>query len=178
MCLQHPHPQILDLSYSPRTDEQKDREEELLNYYYKRSERAKFAQPDALSDPHLSIRLKPITLVSGCWEREDTFSFREALIKLVAYWDQIYPDHTRCPIDFTEEELAAHQCERDLVEGVSTIVQQLEEEGLIPIGGMIRPEEYEHARMVSSFFKKEFVDLAENDQQREIHAKVWPYSVE
>ncbi|PYI01878.1 hypothetical protein BO78DRAFT_240590 [Aspergillus sclerotiicarbonarius CBS 121057] len=174
-CLQRPHPQMLELSRSPRTDEQRDREEELLNYYYKIRERANLPHSNALTDPHLSIRLNPITLVPSCWEREDTFSLRDTLIKLVAYWDQIYPGLTPCPIDFTEEELAAHQCERDLIAGVSTIVEQLEEEGLISIGGMVRPDEYDHARMVSNYFKKEFMDLAENDQQREIHAKVWPY---
>ena len=97
------------------------------------------------------------------------------MIKVAAYWNQLQQGHTSCPIDFNAEELAAHERERELIEGLSNIVQQLEEEGLIPIGGMVRPEEYEHAKMVSEYFKGEFVNLAEGDQQRELHEKVWPY---
>lgn len=114
-------------------------------------------------------------MISGCWEREDTFSLRESLIKVAAYWDQLRQDDTSCPIGFIADELAAHEHERGLIEGLSNIGQQLDEEGLIPIGGMVRPEEYEHAKMVSEYFKSEFKNLAEGDQQRELHEKVWPY---
>ncbi|PYH32967.1 uncharacterized protein BO87DRAFT_407623 [Aspergillus neoniger CBS 115656] len=152
--LQHPHPQMLELSLSPGSDEQRGREKELLEYYYKVTEK----------DPYLSTRVTPINLISGCWEREDTFSLRESLIKVAAYWDQLRQDDTPCPVDFDVDELAEHERERELIEGLSNIVQQLEEEGLIPIGGMVRPEEYEHAKMVT-----------EGDQQRELHEKVWPY---
>ncbi|GCB20818.1 altered inheritance of mitochondria protein 9, mitochondrial [Aspergillus awamori] len=144
--LQRPHPQMLELSLSPGSDEQRSREQELLDYYYQVTEK-----------------------------REDIFSLRESLIKLAAYWDQLQQGNTPCPIDFNAEELAAHESERELIEGLSNIVQRLEEEGLIPIGGMVRPEEYEHAKMVSDYFKREFINLAESDQQRELHEKVWPY---
>ncbi|GLA58009.1 phosphotransferase enzyme [Aspergillus tubingensis] len=173
--LQHPHPQMLEVSLSPGSEEQRSREKELLEYYYKVTEKVNPSRAEAFKDPYLSTRVFPINLISGCWEREDTFSLRESLIKVAAYWDQLRQDDTSCPIGFIADELAAHEHERGLIEGLSNIVQQLDEEGLIPIGGMVRPEEYEHAKMVSEYFKSEFKNLAEGDQQRELHEKVWPY---
>ncbi|GKZ35825.1 phosphotransferase enzyme [Aspergillus brasiliensis] len=155
LFLQHSHPQMLGLSLSPGSDVQESREKELLDYYYKVTEEVSPSRRQVFSDPHLSTRVNPTNLVSGCWEREDTFSLRESIIKVAAYWNQLHQNGTPCPIDFTADELAAHERERELIEGLSSIVQQLEEEGLIPIGGMLRPEEYEHAKMVSEYFKKE-----------------------
>ncbi|GKZ64867.1 phosphotransferase enzyme [Aspergillus niger] len=132
---------MLDLPLSPGSDEQRSREKELLDYYYQVTEKVNPSRAEAFNDPYLSTRITPTNLISGCWEREDIFSLRESLIKLAAYWNQLQQGRTPCPIDFNAEELAAHERERELIEGLSNIVQQLEEEGLIPIGGMVRPEE-------------------------------------
>lgn len=43
------------------------------------------------------------------------------------------------------------------------------------IGGMVRPEFYQRVANMNDFFKSEFVSLGETEQQRELHAKVWPY---
>lgn len=63
----------------------------------------------------------------------------------------------------------------ELVEGVSSIVQQLQDKERVPLGGMVRPEDYEQARNVNDHFKREFINLAKDERQRELHAKVWPY---
>ncbi|GKZ86289.1 phosphotransferase enzyme [Aspergillus niger] len=132
---------MLDLPLSPGSDEQRSREKELLDYYYQVTEKVNPSRAEAFNDPYLSTRITPTNLISGCWEREDIFSLRESLIKVAAYWNQLQQGRTPCPIDFNAEELAAHERERELIEGLSNIVQHLEEEGLIPIGGMVRPEE-------------------------------------
>ena len=174
LSLQRPHPQMLELSPNPRTEDQNNQEKELLSYYYQAADAAGLSRAP-FHDPYLSIRVNPITLLSGCWEREDTFSLRQSLISAVAHWEHLCRDYTPCPIDFTAKELEDHERESELISGISGIVSQLDEQGLIPIGGMVPAEEYDHARMVSEYFKKEFVDLAENEQKRELHAKVWPY---
>ena len=171
---QRAHPQMLELSPNPRTDVQKNQEKEVLDYYYRAAETAGLSRT-ASHDPYFSIRMNPITQISGCWKREDTFSLRQSLISVVAHWEHLYPDNTPCPIDFTPKELEDHERESELISGVAGIVQQLDEQGLIPIGGMVPSEDYDHARMVSEYFKKEFIDLAENEQKRELHANVWPY---
>lgn len=63
----------------------------------------------------------------------------------------------------------------NLLEGISDIVHQLQDAGLIPLGGMVRPEYYERAMELNERFKHEFVELAENESQRDLHTKVWPY---
>lgn len=123
-------------------------------------------------DPYLRVRVGPISLVPCCWDHESLFSLRHALIAVIARWDDIRHGKSPCPIDFTQEELQQHGTEMELIEGVSSIVQQLQDEGLIPLGGMVRPEDYEHARNVNDHFKKEFI---EDERQRELHAKVWSY---
>ena len=54
-------------------------------------------------------------------------------------------------------------------------MHQLEAENMIPLGGMVRPEIYEQAQHANNRFKKLFISLAEDEQQRVLHAKVWPY---
>jgi hypothetical protein len=55
------------------------------------------------------------------------------------------------------------------------ILHQLHDSGLISLGGMVPPERYEDARKWNDYFKQEFINLAEDEKQRVVHAKVWPY---
>lgn len=61
------------------------------------------------------------------------------------------------------------------MEGISTVLREMQDTGLIPLGGMVRREYYERAMELNDRFKREFIDLAENERQRELHAKVWFY---
>jgi hypothetical protein len=80
-----------------------------------------------------------------------------------------------CPIHFSEEELLQHQHEMNVVEGISTLLHELQDTGLIPLGGMVRREYYEHAMGLNDYSRRLFIDVAENERQREVHAKIWPY---
>lgn len=80
-----------------------------------------------------STKTKPIQLVPSCWERDDLFSLRNSVI---AHWEEIAPaDASKtCPTYFSKEELALHQDEMDLIEGLSSIMHQLQDEAMIPLG--------------------------------------------
>jgi len=39
----------------------------------------------------------------------------------------------------------------------------------------VDPGLYQRVMELNNLFKSEYVGLAENEQQRELHAKVWPY---
>ena len=54
-------------------------------------------------------------------------------------------------------------------------MHQLQDEELVLFRGMIKLEFYEKAKELNNYFKKEFVRLIENEQQKELHVKVWPY---
>jgi hypothetical protein len=127
-----------------------------------------------IDDPYHPIKTKPIQLVPGCWEREDLFSLRNSLISFVAHRENLALDSGR-PITFTGEELESHQHEMDLIEGISSIMYQLQDEAMIALGGMVRPVDYERLREFNERSMKDFIALGEDDRQKALHAKVWPY---
>ena len=63
----------------------------------------------------------------------------------------------------------------ELIKGILLIMHQLQDEELVLFRGMIKLEFYEKAKELNNYFKKEFVRLIENEQQKELHVKVWPY---
>ncbi|KAE8423663.1 kinase-like domain-containing protein [Aspergillus pseudocaelatus] len=172
--MQRLYPQMLELSAAEQSDSYKD-EKTLLDHYLDAVKEADPLRWKTLCEPFLNIKTEPISLVPGCWDREDLFSLRNALIMVIARWGDIFPQGNPCPIDFTDEELLQHQNEMELIEGVSGIMHQLQDEGLIPLGGMVRRQYFEHAKEVNDILRQKFVDLAENDKQRELHGKIWPY---
>lgn len=168
-------PQMLEVPCS-EADERRQREEELLDYYCRAVKVADPLRWEVDDDPCASFKRRLLSLVPCCWENENMFSLRNTLIEVIARWDEIAGHMgVSCPIHFTDKELLQHQDEMELIEGVSAVMRQLDDAGLIPFGGMVRREDYERARQASNHFKQEFVELAEDDRQRELHARVWPY---
>jgi hypothetical protein len=146
-----------------------------LEYYQQLVKQGGSVRWETLNENYHSIRTKPISLVPGCWDREDLFSLRNSLLAVAAHWKDIAPDSTPCPIEFTSEELESHQNEMKLLEGLSSIMHQLQDEAMIPIGGMVRPEDHQRIQELNNQFKQDFIDLGEDDGQRALHANVWPY---
>lgn len=146
-----------------------------MNFYHNAVEGSDPVRWKVLTDPLLPVMTRPILLVPGCWDREDLFSLRNSLVAIVARWNDMGHGEIPCPVNFGEEELLQHQDGMNMLEGISEILQQLQDDEVIPLGGMVLPEVYQRAVELSNFFKHEFVRLAENEQQRELHAKVWPY---
>jgi hypothetical protein len=122
-----------------------------------------------------SIKTKPIQLVPSCWERDDLFSVRNSLISVIAHWEEIVPDATKtCPMRFSEGGLALHQDEMNLIDGLSAIMHQLQDEAMIPLGGMVRPDDHERLKELNRRVMQDFVDLGQTAPQKALHAKVGP----
>ena len=128
-----------------------------------------------LIDDYISILTKPISLVCGAWDRRDVFSFQHALITAIAHWKRIAAESGACPISFTNLEMELHETEMELLEGLGKIMHQLQDENMIPFGGMVQPEHYEQAKNMSNRFKEFFISLEEDDQQRTLYPQVCPY---
>ncbi|TVY42581.1 Altered inheritance of mitochondria protein, mitochondrial [Lachnellula occidentalis] len=128
----------------------------------------------AINHPHKYI-LQPVSLISGAWSRNDMFSFRHALITIAAHWKDICPNSTSCPISFTEQELALHNEEMELLEELGTVLHLLQDQNLISVGGRVLREDYEGALAVNIQVKKWFLDMAEDEQQKILYERIWPY---
>lgn len=174
VSLQRPYPQMLALSASSQST-QDGNERNLLDFYSNAIKRSDPVRWKVLADSLLQVMMSPILTVPGCWDRKDLFSLRNSLVAIIARWNDIGHGVAPCPIKFGDQELLQHQDEMDMLEGISKILQQLQDDSVIPLGGMVHPEFYQQVVEMNDFFKSEFVGLAENQQQRELHAKVWPY---
>lgn len=124
---------------------------------------------------HGSTLTKPTSLVSGAWGRNDMFSFRHALIAIAAYWKDIAPNPTSCPITFTKEELERHNEEMELLEDLSTVLHLLQDQNLISVGGRVLRENYDQAQAVNKHVKEMLLDLAENEQEKSMYDRIGPY---
>ncbi|KAF1953158.1 hypothetical protein CC80DRAFT_420717 [Byssothecium circinans] len=122
-----------------------------------------------------SLLTKPVSLLCGAWSRNDVFSFRHALIHIAAQWEESMPATVPCPIQFTEKELELHNYEFELLEGLEEVLHELQNNNLIPLGGMVRREYYEQAVRINSTVKEMFVNMAESESQRVLFSRVWPY---
>lgn len=122
-----------------------------------------------------SLLTKPASLLCGAWSRNDVFSFRHALIHIAAQWEEIAPATVSCPIQFTEKELELHNSELELIEGLGEVLHQLQNDKLIPLGGMVRRENYEQALHINNAVKEVFVNMAESESQRVLYSRIWPY---
>jgi hypothetical protein len=165
---------MLELSQNPQAERQVI-EKQLLEFYFEALKSMDPLQWKVLSEPLHAIGTDPISLIFCCWDREDLFSLRNAIIAAIARWDDISDGETKCPIEFSGKELEQHQSEMELIEGISMILHQLHNSGLISLGGMVAPERYEDARKWNDYFKQEFINLAEDEKRRELHEKVWPF---
>ncbi|OJJ37932.1 hypothetical protein ASPWEDRAFT_39644 [Aspergillus wentii DTO 134E9] len=117
---------------------------------------------------------KPVWLVNGIWESRDLFFLRDALIELVADWDDIFNGQP-CPITFTEEELDMHVKEDENMNGVGQMLALFRDQGVLPVDGMVEAEDYEVAKENCSKFKDVFINLSKDEEERNLFERLWPY---
>ena len=122
-----------------------------------------------------SLMTRPVSTLCGAWQRNDIFSFRNSLIELAARWEEVANDREVCPIRFTTEELEAHKEESEIIEGLSKVLHQLQDEDLLPLGGMIRQEIFQASQKINSHLKEMFIDYAPSEAQKELYSRIWPY---
>lgn len=63
----------------------------------------------------------------------------------------------------------------ELLEDLSTVLHLLQEQNLISVGGMVRRELYEQALSVNKNVKKMLMDMVEDDEEKALCEKIWPY---
>ncbi|KAL2061038.1 hypothetical protein VTL71DRAFT_9090 [Oculimacula yallundae] len=148
---------------------------DLLSYYRNISKAKNEQHWAAINIHNRPLLTEPTSLLCGAWSRNDMFSFRHALIHIVARWEEIAPETLHCPIQFTEHELQLHNAELELMEGLGEVLHQLQNDNLIPLGGMVLRENYEQASQINHSVKEMFVEMAESESQKALFSRMWPY---
>ncbi|QVM10341.1 hypothetical protein D8B26_005001 [Coccidioides posadasii str. Silveira] len=152
------------LSMEEGTGVDQDLENETIHKYYEAMQR------------DIQLKRKPTWLVTGVWENSDLFFLCQSLIAIAALWDTLRPaETTKCPIDFTGVELALHAKEDEKIAGIGTMLKLFQDQGVLPVDGMVDQEDYEAAKINCQKFKDIFVALAKDEEERELFSKLWPY---
>ncbi|EEQ28389.1 phosphotransferase family protein [Microsporum canis CBS 113480] len=124
----------------------------------------------------IQLRRNPTWLVTGVWENRDIFFLRQSLIAIAALWDRLRPDETtEVPVSFTKEELDLHAKEDENITGVGNMLKLFRDQGVLPVDGMVGPEDYETAKINCQKFKDIFIKTAKDEEERELFSKLWPY---
>ncbi|KAE8408302.1 phosphotransferase enzyme family protein [Aspergillus pseudonomiae] len=167
------------LSEDERRMIDKNLESETIHKYYEAQvyKRAP-SHWDVLHDSSIPILRKPVWLVSGMWQNRDLFFLRQSLLSLATHWHEIFAnDQLPCPIEFTEEELELYSKEEENIDGVGRMLVLFRDQGVLPVDGMVDPEDYENAIENSHRFKDIFVGLAKDEAERKLYEKLWPYQM-
>ncbi|EEP76095.1 predicted protein [Uncinocarpus reesii 1704] len=162
-------------SRSPVTPEDSNGTTDLLNYYQNLSRRKNNRWWAATGVSNHSVLIDTLRCMLGTWNKRDLFSFRHALIGIIARWQHIQQTSTPCPIDFTPSELQLHSDEMELLEGLSQVLHGLQNNNLISLGGMVLREDFEQTSAINQRVKKMFIDLVESQEQKELCSRIWPY---
>ncbi|KAB8208105.1 phosphotransferase family protein [Aspergillus parasiticus] len=165
------------LSEEEQNEIQKDLESEAMHKYYEAQVYKRAPRHwSVLQRKTIPIMRKPVELVTGLWERRNLFFLRQSLIVLAAYWEEVYSDSgLTCPLQFTKPDLELYQEEEENIDGVGQLLTILHDQVLLPHDGMVRSEDYEAAVRISRKIKEIFLGLAQDETQRELFSKLWPY---
>lgn len=166
------------LSEGEKKKVDEDLENEILHKFYEAMVNKRAPCHWAVLEQLKDVQLKrnPTWLVTGVWENQDLFFLRQSLFAVAAHWDRIRPDeNTECPLEFTKEERERHLKEDENMVGVGQMLQIFRDQGVLPVDGMVVPEDYEVAKANCEKFKHVFLDSTKDGEERELFSKIWPY---
>lgn len=157
-----------------------DLESETIHKYYEAQVYKRAPRHWAVLGQSASVRTlrKPVWLVSRVWENKDVFFLRQSLIALADQWDEIFPRDQLvlpCPIEFTDQDRELHSREEKNMDGVGHMLALFRDQGVLPVDGMVDPEEYGVACENNRKFREVFIGLAKDEAERDLFAKIWPY---
>ena len=165
----------LPLDEKKRIDQ--DHESETIHKYYELQTLKRAPRHwEYLQQSKVPVLRKPIWLVTGVWENGDLFFLRDSLITLHNRWNEIFGENSQCPITFSAEEMEQHAREEENVNGVGKMLSMFRDQGLLPADGMVQPEDYQIAVENCRKYKQILLNAAQNQDERELYSKVWPYN--
>lgn len=156
-------------------DKTSDEESELLQYYQHLNQLKNPQRWAAMNFLGRNVITEPTTAVTAAWEKGDMYALYDSLINIASQWNEIVSRPSPCPIQFSERELEYHSSETQTLQGLSLVLHQLHNDNLVPLGGMVYQERYEHAAAINREFHKMFIEMVETEEQKQLARRVWPY---
>jgi hypothetical protein len=164
---------------TPNEKKRVDNDVETLTYhkYYSYQTLKRNARHWTCLDKHeeLDLRTKPIKLVTKAWKNDDIFYFRDALLSVIQRWEELDGSGAPCPISICEDVYRNHEQEEANRSAVGEILRIFRDESLLPVDGMVCPEDYELVQNNNRRFKKIFINLGTTPEEKSLHARLWPY---
>ncbi|KAI9050867.1 hypothetical protein LZ554_004985 [Drepanopeziza brunnea f. sp. 'monogermtubi'] len=164
------------LDQNKRTKIDRTRESGVCHKYYEAETKSKNPRHwAALRLDNADVRTEPSRLVVNVWEDRDIFFLRRALLSIVEQWQDLCPKPDMCPVRFSEQELALHVAEEESTSNVGEILRLFQENwGLAP-NGMVDPAQFDQIRAAVIELRTSFIEDADDEAERELFARLWPY---
>lgn len=124
---------------------------------------------------NICIRTEPSRLVVNVWEDRDVFFLRQALYSIAEQWEKLCPESGPCPVAFSEQEIKAHGAEEEVMGNVAEILRIFQDGWGLPPDGMVDSAAFEEIRDAVAEMKESFLSSADNEEERELFSKIWPY---
>ncbi|CZS94408.1 uncharacterized protein RCO7_10123 [Rhynchosporium graminicola] len=92
--------------------------------------------------------------------------------------NDLCPGSGKCPVSFNECELALHAAEEESMSNVGEILRLFRDRWGLPPNGMVDPTEFDQIRTAVEELRISFIESADDEAERELFAKLWPYQVQ
>ena len=89
-------------------------------------------------------------------------------------WEDICPDAGPCPWVVGEEDLA-YEHEKETRGYVSTFLAYFRDNWGVPADGCVEAERFDEVRVEMQRMKEHFVGSADDEEEKELAEKIWPY---
>ncbi|GFF16420.1 aminoglycoside phosphotransferase [Aspergillus terreus] len=99
---------------------------------------------------------------------------KPSLMWIARSWGEIVPGDVSCPIAFTTE-LELHSQEEENIDGVGRVLALFRDQGVLPVDGMVEPQDYAVASENNRKFRKVFIESAGDEAERRLFDNLWPY---
>lgn len=151
------------------------RKSETCHKYYEAGTKSRNARHWAALQEHAEVRTGPSHLVVNVWEDHDVFFLRRSLLEIIEQWPNLCPESGTCPVSFSEQELALHAAEEESMSNVGEILRLFRDNWGLPPNGMVDPAEFDQIRAAVMELRDSFIESGDDEAERELFAKLWPY---
>jgi hypothetical protein len=143
--------------------------------YYEAETKSRNLRHWAALQEHAELPTEPSRLVVNVWEDRDVLFLQRSLLEIIEQWPNLCPESGTCPVSFSEQELALHAAEEESMSNVGKILRLFSDNWGLPPNGMVDPAGFDQVRIAVMELRDLFIESGNDEAERELFAKLWPY---